>query len=200
LVPCHVRDRVGIDYYVDVEGKPAAALCASADADLFSDAAAGGAMPNSMLVNVGPRGRKTCYFLEDVRHMSNETARRANEGRWTALAYNDPDTSARGVAPESWLCVDCGVNTAPGCPTRKEIDVAMVIYGKVDVHYDSESEVYTLREAIWTKTGMEPMGGCLCIGCVEKRLGRRLKPKDFDQEHSFANLPGTERLLNRRDG
>ena len=26
---------------------------------------------------------------------------------------------------------------------------------------------------------MEPYGGCLCIGCLEKRIGRKLKPKDF---------------------
>jgi hypothetical protein len=47
---------------------------------------------------------------------------------------------------------------------------------------------------------METMGGCLCIGCLEKRLGRRLGPKDFLRHHAFMRLPGTERLLNRRDG
>jgi hypothetical protein len=41
--------------------------------------------------------------------------------------------------------------------------------------------------------------GCLCIGCLEKRIGRRLKPKDFT-DHPFNQLPGTPRLLNRRDG
>ena len=27
-----------------------------------------------------------------------------------------------GVTPESWTCVDCGVNTAPGYPTRIEME------------------------------------------------------------------------------
>jgi hypothetical protein len=47
---------------------------------------------------------------------------------------------------------------------------------------------------------MEPFGGCLCVGCLEKRLGRKLKPKDFEHDHSF-NLPGvpaTARLKLRR--
>jgi hypothetical protein len=36
---------------------------------------------------------------------------------------------------------------------------------------------------------MAPFGGCLCVGCLEKRLGRRLRPKDFERDHGF-NLPG----------
>jgi hypothetical protein len=47
---------------------------------------------------------------------------------------------------------------------------------------------------------MQPWGGCLCIACLEKRLVRRLKPKDFDHDHLFnsARIPGTRRLLDRR--
>jgi hypothetical protein len=47
---------------------------------------------------------------------------------------------------------------------------------------------------------MGDMGGCLCIGCLEKRISRTLVPKDFDRRHAFHVLPGTARLLNRRDG
>ena len=44
------------------------------------------------------------------------------------------------------------------------------------------------------------MAGCLCIGCLEKRIGRRLKPKDFLRGDPFNDdlLPGTPRLLKRR--
>jgi hypothetical protein len=42
------------------------------------------------------------------------------------------------------------------------------------------------------------MGGCLCIGCLEKRIGRRPKPKDFDPDHPFNEMPTTPRLLDRR--
>jgi len=47
---------------------------------------------------------------------------------------------------------------------------------------------------------MEGWGGCLCIGCLEKRIGRRLKPKDFLRDHPFNLMPGTQRLLERRGG
>ena len=47
---------------------------------------------------------------------------------------------------------------------------------------------------------MEPFGGSLCVGCLEKQLGRKLKPKDFERDHGF-NLPGmpaSPRLKKRR--
>jgi hypothetical protein len=55
-----------------------------------------------------------------------------------------------------------------------------------------------VRERVWEAAGMEPMGGCLCIGCLELRLGRRLKPKDFRRGNALNILPGTRRLINRR--
>ena len=63
-----------------------------------------------------------------------------------------------------------------------------------------DSEVYTVRDSVWKKAGIAPMGGCLCIGCLERRIGRRLEPKDFPADDAFnhPDLPGTERLLNRR--
>jgi hypothetical protein len=42
--------------------------------------------------------------------------------RWTVLHHDPNHTSTKGMASESWLCVDCGVNTAPGLMTRKERD------------------------------------------------------------------------------
>ena len=44
---------------------------------------------------------------------------------------------------------------------------------------NDESEVYHLRDAVWKAAGMAPFDGCLCIGCLEKRLGRQLRPTDF---------------------
>jgi hypothetical protein len=69
----------------------------------------------------------------------------------------------------------------------------------IPMHYDDKSEVYMVTEKIWKRANMGGMGGCLCIGCLEKRIGRRLKPKDFDRDHPFNSLPGTERLLSRRE-
>jgi hypothetical protein len=103
-----------------------------------------------------------------------------------------------GHATEHWLCVDCGIDTAPGFPdgptTLREIEAK----GASPASIGADSEVYMIREAVWAKAGMEPFGGCLCIGCLERRLGRKLKPKDFLSGHSLNGLPGTKRLLNRR--
>jgi hypothetical protein len=30
----------------------------------------------------------------------------------------------KGLTPESWCCVDCGINTFPGCQTRIEMERA----------------------------------------------------------------------------
>jgi hypothetical protein len=104
--------------------------------------------------------------------------------------------------PENWLCIDCGVNTAPGLPTRIEIEKAWEANPDEGIKsvIDDKSEVYYVRDAVWAKAGMDGFGGCLCIGCLEKRIGRRLKPKDFLLSHAFNSprIPGTKRLMDRR--
>jgi hypothetical protein len=100
---------------------------------------------------------------------------------------------------ESWLCVDCGINTAPGFLPGPALREELKAKGEAEQHIDPDSEMYMVREVIWKKAGMEPFGGCLCIGCLERRLGRRLKPKDFDRHSPFNRIPtGTPRLLNRQ--
>ena len=102
----------------------------------------------------------------------------------------------RGSVPESWCCVDCGVNTAPGFSTRAEMEAAFAALGDGDglrQTLNSETELYTVRKGVWGAAGMKPYGGCLCIRCLEQRLGRRLKSKDFKRGHPFndVGLPGT---------
>jgi hypothetical protein len=110
-----------------------------------------------------------------------------------------------GAAPESWNCIDCGFNTSPGMLNRSELNAAIAkakLEGKnwsIKQSITQHSEVYTVRDAIWKEAGMEPFGGCLCIGCLEKRIGRRLRPKDFLRNHPFEQSPrGSERLRDRR--
>jgi hypothetical protein len=58
-------------------------------------------------------------------------------------------------------------------------------------------EWYMVRDEIWTEAGLGK--GILCIGCLEKRLGRELGPGDFDD--TAANAPSrldTPRLLARK--
>lgn len=54
-----------------------------------------------------------------------------------------------------FICVDCSVDTC-------EID-----------------EYYMVHDHLWAGVGMESDGGMLCIGCLEKRLGRTLTSVDF---------------------
>jgi hypothetical protein len=110
-----------------------------------------------------------------------------------------------GLYPDSWACVDCGVNTAPGLPNRAEAENAyaagaLKVEQGVTFHITDQCEIYTVRDSVWKAAGMAPQGGCLCIGCLERRLGRELRPKDFSRNHPFQILPGTARLIERREG
>jgi hypothetical protein len=111
------------------------------------------------------------------------------------------DLKGKGAAPESWACIDCGINTAPGFLNREQMEQAFAsdIGGQgVKVTCSEFAEVYQVKPAIWKAAGMEPWGGCLCVGCLEKRLGRTLTPKDFLRDDPFKSLPSTERLAARR--
>ena len=70
----------------------------------------------------------------------------------------------------SFLCLDCGVDT-----------------GAID-------EDYMVTHELWAR--VNPGGdGMLCIGCLEKRLGRELTPDDFWL--NSVSSPKSERLLKR---
>ncbi len=86
-------------------------------------------------------------------------------------------------------CYDCGVNTCP---------------------LEGGREYYEVHDYLWMHDARAPgigqadhgpEGYFLCVGCLEARVGRELKPGDFK---SFpANLPSpwlTDRLNNRLDG
>jgi hypothetical protein len=105
---------------------------------------------------------------------------------------------AVGDRTDSYVCVDCGVNTAPGFANAERIRREVAAFGSITQTIDENSEVYFVRPRVWESANMEGWGGCLCIGCLENRLGRRLKPKDFDRNHIFNTRPCTERLLSRR--
>jgi hypothetical protein len=102
----------------------------------------------------------------------------------------------RGLISESHCCVDCGYNTNPGCPTRAEAEQIFAAGHNVPQRYNERSEVYIVHNHVWQRAGMA--SGCLCIGCLEKRIGRRLVPDDFLPDHPFNELPGSDRLLERR--
>jgi hypothetical protein len=109
------------------------------------------------------------------------------------------EVSLVGFTPESWRCVECGVETAPGNFGRKHVEAELNKKRRPMFTVSEQSEVYTVHEHVWKAAGMEPWGGCLCIGCLETRIGRGLRPEDFPTSEPFNfSLPGTSRLLQRQ--
>lgn len=123
--------------------------------------------------------------------------------KWRRLRQRTP--SFGGAMSESYLCVDCGFDTHPGTLTRAEAEkdaARQITAGKRNwsqtVRVDSRAETYIVHDHLWKAAGMEPWGGCLCIGCLERRIGRPLIRDDF-AEHVFNTYyPGTPRLLERQ--
>lgn len=59
-------------------------------------------------------------------------------------------------------------------------------------------EWFTVHDDVWSQTGLARHGGCLCIGCVERRIGRRLTADDFPAtENNRPDEMLSDRLLNR---
>ena len=78
-----------------------------------------------------------------------------------ANAITSTQRDLKGLVPETWCCVDCGTNTAPGFLNRADLEAAMIVDtgdAGVPQTLTSDSEVYTVREAVWTAAGMEMMG------------------------------------------
>jgi hypothetical protein len=98
------------------------------------------------------------------------------------------------------LCVDCGVNVTP-CPGTRERDPDGPPCGSECGGWEFR---YMLRRAAWAEAAGDLRGpdALLCVGCVERRLGRRLAPDDFDpalpiNTPRYAELD-SERLLDRK--
>jgi hypothetical protein len=93
------------------------------------------------------------------------------------------------------------MDTGPGFLNRAEMEKVVKVLGekwhndKVSINqtFDDATEVFTVRESVWKAGGMAAFSGCLCIRCLEKRLGRQLRSKDFLLGHAFNDirLPGT---------
>jgi hypothetical protein len=116
------------------------------------------------------------------------------------LASFDKDKAVDDNIVESWLCIDCGVNTHPGTLSGPEIRIAFAMGAEsVPYSFNNNTEVYHVKDAVWKQAGMRGWNGCLCVGCLERRLGRQLRPKDFaPHDKTWRELPSTDRLLDRR--
>ena len=65
-----------------------------------------------------------------------------------------------------WHCVDCNFDTFGG------------------------GEYYMVTATVWESAGMEYHGGALCIGCLERRIGRALTPSDFPKVYPINSFIG----------
>ena len=64
-----------------------------------------------------------------------------------------------------WLpipCADCGIDVVPLNPLGAR-----------------DWQRFMVTDATWAAAGMEPLGGWLCVDCLESRLGRPLTGADF---------------------
>jgi hypothetical protein len=78
----------------------------------------------------------------------------AATGRGTVMKRMD----LRGLIPESWACIDCGINTAPGCLNRIRTEEAFAADWNgegVPSTFDERTEVYIVKPATWKAAGME---------------------------------------------
>jgi hypothetical protein len=58
------------------------------------------------------------------------------------------------------LCHDCGIDTVP-------------------TEWDQRAEYYMVHDEVWAEATRYGPAAFLCIGCLERRLRRRLVPADF---------------------
>jgi hypothetical protein len=92
----------------------------------------------------------------------------------------DPETNR--CAGGEFLCIDCGVDT-------NEI-----------------GEIYWVKRNVWARSGLSEWDGYLCVGCLEQRLGRRLRLEDFlansliNRVPMFRSTRLKSRMFHRRPG
>lgn len=65
----------------------------------------------------------------------------------------------------------------PSPPRSSCVDCGRVVrdYGSDD----GVEERYMVTDDVWADAGLNPDGGCLCVGCLEVHLGRSLVPADL---------------------
>jgi hypothetical protein len=83
------------------------------------------------------------------------------------------DSERRFAEPDTTECVDCGTETLPTDGFR-------------------HSEWYIVADEVWADAGITKLGGCLCIGCLEERIGRQLTAADFPDDIPVNDLAITD--------
>jgi hypothetical protein len=78
------------------------------------------------------------------------------------------------MSRKKFICLDCGIDTS------------------------KHNELYMLVDETWKLTGLGKVG-MLCVGDVEKRIGRRLTASDFNDSYlnNFRTNSKSARLVER---
>jgi hypothetical protein len=97
------------------------------------------------------------------------------------MAYDTPSLGTLGNPSMTAPCIDCGLEIVPD---------------------DGKCEWYMVHDTVWFAAGMpeRPIGyegDWLCIGCLERRLGRALTRADFKYPDSHNDGQDSDRLLSR---
>lgn len=85
-------------------------------------------------------------------------------------------------------CLDCGVDVTP-CTGRR------------GCRHAGRWEWFMVKHSVWQKAGL--LSGYICVGCLESRLGRRLRGRDFidvaanDPTNPWHTARLASRLLSR---
>lgn len=77
-------------------------------------------------------------------------------------------------------CADCGMETN---------------HFNTDDRFDSEW--YMVKNEIWAAATAERPANFLCVGCLERRIGRKLTPDDFKDVPGNYTWPRSSRLDSR---
>ncbi len=93
--------------------------------------------------------------------------------------------------PPAW-CVDCRANTTPCTVMRR--------WGQRACPAHHGWEIYMIADAVWAAAdGPARPHGFLCVGCLERRLGRELTAADFkDVSLNTRSVCDSPRLAERK--
>ena len=70
-------------------------------------------------------------------------------GAYDGCDLRDPNT------PESWNCIDCGRDTAPGIAGRAALAEALRTNGECLSVFHTDCEIYQVRNSVWKKVGIQ---------------------------------------------
>jgi hypothetical protein len=88
------------------------------------------------------------------------------------------------------VCSKCGVRIGEGdvrCHRGRDLICIDCHFSCIDCGKNTENsgELYIVPNELWASSGLDSTDGMLCLGCLERRIGRPLVPGDFE----LAPLP-----------